>query len=69
MQIPVDWAHMDGLSGAMVMNVKTRKTFEWLRSECHVKQSIYLYSLIVLTLEYKPLLRNLCTGPQSNCVR
>ena len=28
-----------------------------------------LYILIVLTLKYKPLLRKLCTGPQSNCVR
>ena len=26
-EIPVDWAHMDGMSGAMV---KTRKTFEGL---------------------------------------
>ena len=57
---------MEGLSGAMV---EIRKTFEGLCFECHVKQSIYLYNLIVLTLKYKPLPRKLCTGPQSNCVR
>ena len=61
-EIPVDWAHMDGLIRAMV---EMRKTFEGLWFECHVKQSFYLYILIVLTVKYKPLPRKLCTGPQS----
>ena len=30
MEIAVDWAHMDSLSGAMVKKVKLRKTFEGL---------------------------------------
>ena len=40
-EIPVDWAHTDGLSGAMV---KTRKTFEdpWL--EYRVSTYTYLNS-------------------------
>ena len=52
-----------GTHGRLEWLVEMRKTFE-----CHVKQSIYLY-ILILTLKYKPLPRKLCTGPQSNCVR
>ena len=30
MEIPVDWTHMNSLSGAIVKKMKTRKAFEEL---------------------------------------